>query len=141
MGCGGGDRQSDRAWTRRRSGQGAGGVSGDPGYPASGGAGWDAGRTSELGREESSKLTPERERGGRAREGREMGQHNSNFELASEARRAAERCESQARCLVLLVRRKLWYCVARDCCVRPVIPLQQQAYVYLLLAALPALLL
>lgn len=27
-----------------------------------------------------------------------MGQHNSNFELASEARRAAERCKSCALC-------------------------------------------
>lgn len=31
-----------------------------------------------------------------------MGQHNSNFELASEARRAAERCES---CALLAVRK------------------------------------
>lgn len=44
-----------------------------------------------------------------------MGQHNSNFELASEARRAAERCESGAEPRELAL--GLTLCPRLTCCV------------------------
>ena len=67
---------------------------------------WD-GRTAEVAqqREPASphRATAANKRCRRERGGSQMGQHNSNFELASEARRAAERCKS---CVFLVAARR-----------------------------------